>query len=193
MCPLRFNSRIGQSAAHSTYRFLGRPWPAFPLSQQFPGGGFVLCLLLRRGKSSIPPSRAPIMRTLALDLTVFVSSHNCPAHPPPPLSVTVSASSHSFYSLVFGFSVQGISLCFPLICQIRNPSRILLTMKRANKLVTPALFAIGAVAQSGSSILGSSTVIINPSDTGIVYETYSICPTTVVTATAPTMTCPGPY
>jgi hypothetical protein len=66
-------------------------------------------------------------------------------------------------------------------------------MKRANKLVTPALFAIGAVAQSGSSILGSSTVIINPSDTGVVYETYSICPTTVAPITAPTMTCPGPY
>jgi hypothetical protein len=65
-------------------------------------------------------------------------------------------------------------------------------MKRANKLVTPALFAIGAVAQSGSSILGSSTVIINPSDTGVVYETYSICPT-VVANIAPTMTCPGPY
>jgi hypothetical protein len=67
-------------------------------------------------------------------------------------------------------------------------------MKRTNKLVTPALFAIGAVAQSGSSILGSSTVIINPSDTGVVYETYSICPTTVVaTITGSTMTCPGPY
>src|SRR5271155_2574361 len=65
-------------------------------------------------------------------------------------------------------------------------------MKRANKLVTPALFTIGAVAQSGSSILGSSTVIINPSDTGVVYETYSICPT-VATVVAPTMTCPGPY
>jgi hypothetical protein len=67
-------------------------------------------------------------------------------------------------------------------------------MKRTNKLVTLALFAIGAVAQSGSSILGSSTVIINPSDTGVVYETYSICPTTVVaTITGSTMTCPGPY
>jgi hypothetical protein len=67
-------------------------------------------------------------------------------------------------------------------------------MKRANKLMTPALFAIGAVAQSGSSILGSSTVIINPSDTGVVYETYSICPTTeVATIVRPTMTCPGPY
>jgi hypothetical protein len=67
-------------------------------------------------------------------------------------------------------------------------------MKRANKLVTPALFAIGAVAQSGSSILGSSTVIINPSDTGVVYETYSVCPNTeVTTITDPTMTCPGPY
>lgn len=67
-------------------------------------------------------------------------------------------------------------------------------MKGANKLVTPTLFAIGAIAQSGSSILGSSTVIINPSDTGVVYETYSICPTIeVTTITGSTMTCPGPY
>jgi hypothetical protein len=70
---------------------------------------------------------------------------------------------------------------------------MLLTMKRANKLVAPALFAIGVVAQSGSSILGSSTIIVNPSDTGVVYATYSICPTTEVTITGPTMTCPGPY
>jgi hypothetical protein len=68
-------------------------------------------------------------------------------------------------------------------------------MKRANKVLTPALFAIGAVAQSGSSILGSSTLITNPSDTGVVYETYSICPSAeVTTVTGPTSTyCPGPY
>jgi hypothetical protein len=68
-------------------------------------------------------------------------------------------------------------------------------MKRATKILTPALFAVGAVAQSGASILGSSTVITNPSDTGVVYETYSICPTAkVTTITGPTSTyCPGPY
>lgn len=59
----------------------------------------------------------------------------------------------------------------------------------------PALFALGAVAQSGSSILGASTVVTNPSDTGVVYKTYSICPTAAVTTiTGPTSTyCPGPY
>jgi hypothetical protein len=68
-------------------------------------------------------------------------------------------------------------------------------MGRASKILTPALSAIGAVAQSGSSILGSSTVVTNPSDTGVVYQTYSICPSTEsTTITMPTSTfCPGPY
>jgi hypothetical protein len=68
-------------------------------------------------------------------------------------------------------------------------------MGRASKILTPALFAIGAVAQSGSFILGSRTVVTNPSDTGVVYQTYSICPSTeATTITMPTSTfCPGPY
>ena len=64
-------------------------------------------------------------------------------------------------------------------------------MKRLFHTLIPALFAIGSTAQT----IGSTTVISNTLDPGVVYSTYSICPTdTTITSILPTSTlCPGPY